>query len=193
MSARGHMLGMCSSSVREGAVKHRITALAGALSFSPPSLPFAQTTLTIATVNNGDMIPDAGSHQRVHCRSQRRGCWRRRVGPSRSGTSPATSSSNPRPISGTPAARGPRLLPEQEAAAVDGQGHRLRRHLLAGGAGFCRKSAQRKHVGGSPAQRHRGWTTGQSMRAHRISATGDEVRTSAPLLAPRCRRRSCCG
>ena len=38
-------------------MKHRIAALAGACyPSSPPPPCFAQTTLTIATVNNGDMI-----------------------------------------------------------------------------------------------------------------------------------------
>ena len=40
----------------EESVKHRISAFAGVLSVLVAVPAFAQTTLTIATVNNGDMI-----------------------------------------------------------------------------------------------------------------------------------------
>ena len=47
-------------------MKHRIGALAGALSLFAAAPCFAQTTLTIATVNNGDMIRMQKPDQQLH-------------------------------------------------------------------------------------------------------------------------------
>ena len=51
-STRGHMLNVA----REVTLKHVLCAVAGAAALFVSAPTFAQTTLTIATVNNGDMI-----------------------------------------------------------------------------------------------------------------------------------------
>ena len=52
IAMRGHML----NAIREVTVKHVLGALLGASALLVAAPSIAQTTLTIATVNNGDMI-----------------------------------------------------------------------------------------------------------------------------------------
>src|SRR5260370_42094546 len=49
-------LGICSTSIREVTVKHVLSALLGAATLLASAPSIAQTTRTIATVNNSDMI-----------------------------------------------------------------------------------------------------------------------------------------
>src|SRR6202040_973468 len=53
IAMRGHML---NAKYREVTVKHVLSALVGAVTLLGSAPSIAQTTLTIATVNNGDMI-----------------------------------------------------------------------------------------------------------------------------------------